>query len=151
MKLAEALVLRADCQKRVEQLKQRLLRNAKVQEGDKPAEEPSDLLAEFESVTAELMRLIQRINGTNSSAMLGACSLTDALAERDVLRLRQDVYRELAQAASIVQTRTSKSEVKFKSAVAVADVQKQADALAREHRELDARIQEANWRIDLQE
>jgi len=35
MKLAEALILRADCQKRFEQLKARLLSNAKVQEGDR--------------------------------------------------------------------------------------------------------------------
>ncbi len=37
MKLAEALILRADTKKRFEQLRQRLLNNAKVQEGDKPA------------------------------------------------------------------------------------------------------------------
>ena len=37
MKLAEALILRADCQKRIAQLKSRLLVNAKVQEGDAPA------------------------------------------------------------------------------------------------------------------
>jgi hypothetical protein len=41
MKLAEALLRRADCQKCLEQLKARLLRNAKVQEGDDPAEDPS--------------------------------------------------------------------------------------------------------------
>ena len=43
MKLAEALILRADCQKRIAQLKSRLLTNAKVQEGDKPAEAPQEL------------------------------------------------------------------------------------------------------------
>jgi hypothetical protein len=37
MKLAEALILRADNKKRFEQLRQRLMNNAKVQEGDKPA------------------------------------------------------------------------------------------------------------------
>ena len=58
MKLAEALILRADHQKRLEQLKQRLLRNAKVQEGDRPAEEPGELLAELERVAADLEGLI---------------------------------------------------------------------------------------------
>ena len=43
MKLAEALILRADCQKRIAQLKSRLLTNAKVQEGDAPAEPPQEL------------------------------------------------------------------------------------------------------------
>ena len=95
------------------------------------------------------MDLIQRINKTNASARFQKSSLTDALARRDVLRLREALYRELAQAASITQSRTSKSEVKFRSAVSVARIQKQADALAKEHRELDARIQESNWQIDL--
>jgi len=149
MKLAEALVLRADAQRRLEQLKQRVIRNAKVQQGDKPGEDPARLITEFEAVAATLMDLIQRINKTNASARFQKSSLTDALARRDVLRLREALYRELAQAASITQSRTSKSEVKFRSAVSVARIQKQADALAKEHRELDARIQESNWQIDL--
>jgi 3-phosphoglycerate kinase len=51
MKLAEALILRSDYQKRVEQLKQRLLQNVRIQEGDEPNEEPKVLkeeLAELE-------------------------------------------------------------------------------------------------------
>ena len=151
MKVAEALVLRADCQRRLEELKQRLIRNAKVQEGERPAEDPRELLKQFEKVADQLTSLIQRINRTNATSQFGEGSLTDALARRDVLRLRQSAYRELAQAASVVQTRVSKSEVKFKSAVDVAEVQKSADDLAKEHRELDARVQEANWRIDLVE
>ena len=67
MKLAEALILRADCQKRIAQLKSRLLTNAKVQEGDAPAETPQELIAELERVSAELLDLIKRINRTNSA------------------------------------------------------------------------------------
>jgi hypothetical protein len=66
MKLAEALILRPDYQRRIEQLKRRLLRNAKVQEGDKPAENPKELAQELEQVSEELQQLIQRINKTNS-------------------------------------------------------------------------------------
>jgi hypothetical protein len=47
MKLAEALILRADYQKRIEQLKAILIRNAKIQEGDAPAEKPEELLKEW--------------------------------------------------------------------------------------------------------
>lgn len=152
MKLAEALILRADCQKRAEQLKQRLLRNAKVQEGDKPAEDPKELAKEFERVSEELMQLTQRINRTNSATEFEpGVTLTDALATRDVIRLKHAVYQELAQAATVTQARYSKSEVKFQSVVNVAGTQKQADELAREYRELDARIQEANWRTELLE
>src|SRR5437868_15491169 len=67
MKLAEALILRADCQKRIAQLKARLLVNAKVQEGDAPAGTPQELIAELDRVSTELLSLIKRINRTNSA------------------------------------------------------------------------------------
>ena len=43
MKLAEALIERADLQKRFDQLEERLQNNALVQEGEKPAEDPEAL------------------------------------------------------------------------------------------------------------
>jgi hypothetical protein len=149
VKLAEALVQRADAQRRLEQLKQRMLRVAKVQEGDQPAEEPTELVEQYESLAGVLEDLIRRINRTNSAAQVGAGSLTDALAHRDVLRLRIAMYRELAATATVTQARSTKSEVRFRGTVSVAAMQKQADALAREHRDLDASIQEANWLIEL--
>jgi hypothetical protein len=45
MKLSEALILRADCQKRIQQLRERLERSAKVQEGETPFEEPQALIS----------------------------------------------------------------------------------------------------------
>jgi hypothetical protein len=152
MKLAEALILRADYQKRIEQLRQRLLRNAKVQEGDQPAEDPRELLAEVERTAADLERLIQRINRTNAATRFDAgLSLSDALARRDVLKIRNAVLRELAGTATVEQVRYSGSEIKFQSTVDVAATQRQADELARQYRELDTRIQELNWATDLQE
>jgi hypothetical protein len=152
MKLAEALILRADAQKRIEQLKQRLLRNAKVQEGDAPAENPRDLIAELDRVAADLTRLIQQINRTNSATILAdGTVVSDALARRDVLAKQHAVYRDLAATATVDQTRYSRSEVKFVSTVDVAATQRRADDLARQHRELDAAIQAANWSSDLLE
>jgi hypothetical protein len=149
--MAEALILRADSQKRFEQLKQRLQQNARVQEGDTPAEDPADLLAEIEHVAVELTRMIQQINRTNSTVMLTPQqSLADALAARDVLKLRIAVYRDLAQAAAVNSIRTTRSEIKFRSTISVAEVQKQADQLAKAYRELDAQIQAANWLTELQ-
>jgi hypothetical protein len=151
MKLAEALVLRADSQRRLEQLKARLIRNAKVQEGEVPAEEPEALLLEYETVAQELVQLIRQINLSNSKSQVAGRTMTQALAERDVLKQKQAMYRDLAQAGTITQSLSTKSEVRFRSTVTVSKVQKQADLAARELRELDARIQEANWLIDLLE
>jgi hypothetical protein len=49
MKLAEALILKADCQKKIEQLRIRLINNAKVQEEETPSEISEELLNELES------------------------------------------------------------------------------------------------------
>jgi hypothetical protein len=131
-------------------LKARILRSAKVQEGDQPAENPQDLLAEVERVADELARLVRRINLTNARTLFSENqSISDALAERDVLALRRAVYADLAQAAAISHDRYTRSEVKYRSTVNVAEVQKQADLLARSYRELDARIQELNWLTEL--
>ncbi len=152
MKLAEALILRADYKTRIEQLRQRLIRNAKVQEGDSPAEDPQEILAEVERLTDELRDLIQKINKTNMATVFEAgVTLTDVLAVRDVLGIRQEIYRTLAATSTITQDRYSRSEVKFRSTVDVAAIQKQADQYAREHRELDARIQALNWTTELLE
>lgn len=152
MKLAEALILRADNKKRFEQLRQRLMNNAKVQEGDEPAEKPEDLLKEIEQTANEYERLIKQINKTNSETEFSkGKTLTDALAERDVLILRRSIYSGLVNSATVSQQLYSRSEIKFVSTVDVGKTQKLADKLSKQYRELDAKIQEFNWKTDLAE
>ncbi|NES97318.1 MAG: hypothetical protein F6K32_19275 [Desertifilum sp. SIO1I2] len=150
MKLAEALILRADCQKRVEQLRQRLTKSAQIQEGEMPPENPQTLLAELETAVSELTGLIQRINRTNSQTELEAgIMLSDALARRDTLILKRSVYESLMNAASYSQNRYSRTEIKVLSTVNVAEIQSQIDRMARDYRELDTQIQAANWNTEL--
>jgi hypothetical protein len=152
MKLAEALILRADYQKRIEQVRQRIYQNAKLQEGDQPDEDPQGLLAQFESMLTALTKLIQQINRTNSTTPFDATMmLSDALALRDELRLRHDTYRTLAQNASTRADRYSRTEIKVISSVNVAEIQQQADLTAQLHRELDTKLQALNWTTDLVE
>jgi hypothetical protein len=150
MKLAEALILRSDCQKRIEQLKHRLVASAKVQEGEEPPEDPKELLKELERISNELEALIKRINKTNSLTQFqDGMTLSDALAVRDVLMLKRSVYSGLAEAASVRQDRYSRSEVKFISIVNVSEIQRRVDELSQQYRLLDSSIQAANWNIDL--
>ncbi|MDI9637002.1 DIP1984 family protein [Geitlerinema splendidum] len=150
MKLAEALILRADCQKRVEQLRQRLAKSAQIQEGEMPPENPQTLLAELETAVSELTGLIQRINRTNSQTELEAgIMISDALARRDTLILKRSVYESLMNAASYSQNRYSRTEIKVLSTVNVAEIQSQIDRMARDYRELDTQIQAANWNTEL--
>ncbi|MEV6248129.1 DIP1984 family protein [Streptomyces sp. NPDC051742] len=154
MKLAEALVLRADAARRVEQLRSRVVGNARYQEGEEPAEDAGALLAEADEVLGELEGLIRRINRTNARAVVeGGGTLTDALARRDVLRLRHSVVSSAADAAAgrdqHGMVRQLRSELKMVSALPVARLRAQADVLARELREVDVLIQRSNWEVDL--
>ncbi|HEY9669179.1 MAG TPA: DIP1984 family protein [Coleofasciculaceae cyanobacterium] len=150
MKLAEALILRADCQKRIEQLRQRLVRSAKVQEGETPPEEPQALIAELDATINELVDLIKRINKTNSLTNLEeGMTISDALAQRDTLSLKRNIYNSLVDAAAYQQARYSASEIKTFSTVNVTELQTQTDRLSREYRELDTKIQASNWNTEL--
>ncbi|WP_149716045.1 DIP1984 family protein [Campylobacter concisus] len=151
MKLAQALILRADTQKRIEQLKVRLLSNAKTQENEKPSEDPKLLLKELDKLTSELFTLICSINLTNSSAKFDGMSLTEMIAKKDALVLKANVLREFATSASQKVDLYSNSEIKILSTVDVAALQKQVDALSKEIRELEMKLQEANWSVDLVE
>lgn len=149
MKLAEALILRADIQKRIEQLKSRLAYNAKVQEGERPGEEPNALLAELDALSGELEQLIVRINLTNCTAKTDGKSLTELIAKRDVLTLKAGALRAFAQVAAQKIDAYSRSEIKILSTVDVAALQKQTDELAKQIRQLDTTLQGANWQTDL--
>ena len=149
MKLAEALILRADLQKRLEQLRQRLSANALMQEGEAPAENPEDLLQELERDTKELEVLIYRINLTNASVKRQEKTLTELLAQREVLALKISILRTTLETASRKVIRGGHSEVKILSTLNVAALQKQADEMSRALRILDTAIQEANWLTEL--
>lgn len=151
MKLAQALILRSDTQKRIEQLKVRLLSNAKTQENEKPSEDPKLLLKELDKLTSELFTLICSINLTNSSAKFDGVSLTEMIAKKDALSLKANVLREFATSASQKVDLYSNSEIKILSTVDVSALQKQVDALSKEIRELEMKLQEANWAVDLVE
>ncbi|MFB6831092.1 DIP1984 family protein [Streptomyces hydrogenans] len=154
MKLAEALAQRAAAVRRVEQLRARVIGSARYQEGEEPAENAAAVLAEVGEVLDELERLIRQINRTNSTAIIeGGGTLTDALARRDVLRLRHSVTTAAADAASGHDQRGAvrqmRSELRILSALPVAELRAQADVMAKELREVDTLIQRTNWEIDL--
>ena len=150
MKLAEALAERAEAQRQYEQLQQRILRVARVQEGDEPAEDPEELLTEANKVLDRLDLLIRRINKTNTETKFDEkYSLTDAIAFRDMALKRRKLYSDLATRASTSQDRYTRTEVRYVSTIKVKDMQARVDQLAKEYRELDTKIQRLNWEADL--
>jgi hypothetical protein len=151
VKLGEALARRAELQTRLAQVRDRLRVTALVQEGDQPAEDPQPLLAELDAIAAELETLIATINATNAQTRLeSGMTLTEALARRDVLGLLHGALKAVADATAQQQARYSRSEIRLVRTFDVAAVRARVDQLARERRQLDVEIQNANWTVDLQ-
>ena len=146
MKLAEALALRSDLQKRAAQLQVRLNNNARVQEREKPAENPQTLLAELDIIMADL---VTRINLTNSAPLPTGETITALLSRRDCLSKKTEMLRNFLACASNLTSRSTRGEIRVYSTVQVPELQKQVDALSRQLRELDTRIQGLNWTIEL--
>lgn len=149
MKLAEALQERADLNKRIEQLRNRLTSNALVQEGESPAEDPDMLLTELNDCFARLEWLMVRINQTNASVQVQEETLTALLARRDVLKLKLAALRDAAYAASQTARRATRSEIKILSTMNVREMQKDVDHLAHQLRLTDNAVQAANWTTEL--
>jgi hypothetical protein len=150
MKLAEALAERSDCQTRLDDIKKRLSRSARVQEGEQPAEDTSELLAESEKVFVRLLDLISSVNRTNARTLFDSKrTISDAIAERYITGKRRDFLATITDAASTRQDRYSKSEVKFVATVSIAQIQREVDQLSKQFRELDTKLQELNWQTEL--
>ena len=149
MKLAEALNLRADLQKRIANLKERLIKNAKVQEGDTPSEDPNMLLNELNDNIIELENIIKLINKTNSSTYIDNESISDIIAKRDTLGLKLSILRSFISESANKIERYSNKEIKILSTVNVAEKQKEIDNISKEYRLIDTKLQGLNWTTDI--
>ena len=149
MKLAEALILRSDLQKRIEQLRVRLNNNAKVQENDEPSENPEELLNELDNNINQLKILIKQINRTNCVTVSNGQTLADLIAERDTLTLKSNILRGFLNIAGQKVNLYSTTEIKIMSTVDVPALQKELDQLSKKIRETDTKLQQANWLTEL--
>lgn len=151
MKLAEALAVRADIQKKISSLRTRIARSAMVQEGTPPGEDADKLLKEAFGAMDELSQLLVRINITNAKCKLAdGRIITEAVAQRDMLIGRHSLLQHAIEASSKEPDRYSNAEIKWIACLPVAILHKQSDDVAKQLRELNLAIQQANWEIDLE-
>ncbi len=149
MKLAEALQERADIQRKLANLTERLCNNALVQEGEQPAEAPDELLEEAAECISRQEKLIAAINLANSATKAGEHTITELIAKRDTLTEKEKIYRRFISAASVSAKRARYSEIKILPAVNVGEMQKKADAISAELRKINGDIQAANWNTEI--
>lgn len=150
MKLAEALIRRADLQKRIAVIKSRIGANIVVQEGSTPAEDPNVLMKEYMSLQKELASYIKNIHKTNNEAMFDETrTIADVIVERDMLEEKRNMLAFVVSKGSEITDRYSTSEIRNVSFVDVKKLQKEADRCSKEYRELDIALQAKNWEVEL--
>lgn len=148
MKLAEALSIRADLQRHIRQLKNRLKDSSKVQEGDTPAEDTQTLFHELDDSLGQLEELVYRINRTNMQTLCEGETLTRLIARKDTLTLRITAMRELLRHVTD-NDRYARNEIRYVRTIDVAALRKKTDDYSRQLRELDLKLQGLNWSTNL--
>lgn len=150
MKLAEALMLRGDIQKKLTSLRERIVRNSTVQEGDTPHEDPNALLKEAFGVIEELEGLVKAINTANLTHKLpDGRTITELLAKRDSLVQWHSVLQAALSSTQRDPDRYGVREIRWVSTLNVVSLQKQVEDLAKKIRECNALIQATNWEVEL--
>lgn len=150
MKLAEALSIRKDLQKRIQQLEQRIKSNVKVQEDDEPLEDPNELMKELHSCLIQLEELIGRINLTNiNTKNAEGLSITQLMAKKDTLTMRIGILRNIYSEATNILNRYSPSEIRLECVIDVKQLSKQIDDYSARLRKLDMEIQSLNFLTEL--
>src|ERR1700676_4653085 len=135
MKLGEALRLRSDNYKKIAELRARAVASAQTQEGAAAPDDPAELLDTIERLWAETLVLVQRINRTTVAAALPPGQpLVEALGERDYFLGVRTPFEAVAEAASAVQPRYMRSEIRIVRTVDAIALRKKADEYARRHR-----------------
>ncbi len=148
MKLAEALLLRADLQKKVDQLTNRLKPVMIVQAGKIPQEDPVKLMAQLRNSIKKLEEIIVKINKTNIlTALPDGRPIMEGLAQRDSLKTLIAQLRILRLSAQI----PSYNANSMQNTIQVKDLQVELDQTGRAFREIDTQIQEINWTTELKD
>ena len=152
MKLAESLLLRSDIQKDLGWVKEQLAKGARVQEGEKPAEDPSELIERAEKRAADMVTLLVRINTANLAHCDAAGrTLTELLAMRDALTLKHGIYTAAYAEATAAEERYGRSEIRWQRSFDVSAMRRRIEHLSVDLRELNGRIQQLNWQIDIED
>ena len=146
MKLAEALLLRADIMRKIEHLQNRITPVLIVSDDKLPQEDPDKLIAQLRKAIEDLEILIVRINMTNNETNIeGEGSLMEALAKRDSLKMLSEKLRNIRYAAQL----NNSSEKNLKTTVDIKRLQVEMDQTGRAFRDIDSKIQGLNWLTEL--
>ncbi|MEG1637821.1 MAG: DIP1984 family protein, partial [Cellulosilyticaceae bacterium] len=105
---------------------------------------------ELADVLNQQEHIVKSINRTNVSVIVAKEeSLADLIISRDLMKKKRNILSAIMQEAVIKQDRYSRTEVKFVNTIKISDLQKEIDGVSKLYRELDVKIQEKNWTVEL--
>src|ERR1700677_3236597 len=113
MKLSEALIEKSHLNKKISEIKERLVANGKIQEGDSVVEDPESLFSELGGVYEQLLSLNKRIAVTNSQTQIDENKkISDILIEKDIMEKKICVLKHVLEESQVKIGRFSRSEIK---------------------------------------
>lgn len=153
MKLSEALIEKSHLNKKIAELKEHLVLNSKIQEGDSVTEAMDSIFAELGGVHNQLLQLTKNISTTNYETKFTVDgvekTLSDALIEKDILDKKIAILKHVQDNCNIKANRYSRTEIKYVVTFDVNILRNQIENLTKQKRKLDIEIQSMNWKTDL--
>lgn len=150
MKLAEALLLRRDLNNRLFQLRNEISNSVLVQEGDTLDRSITELFKEYDEINQQYSELVVAINRKNATASVAdsALLLMEALERREQLRRKHALLTQALDETKAA-PRMGRNEIRLVRTIDTKTLTEQLNATAKQLRELDGKIQQTNWLVDL--
>lgn len=150
MKLAEALLLRRDLNNRLFQLRNEISSSVLVQEGDTLDRSITELFKEYDEINQQYSELVVAINRKNATASVAdsALLLMEALEQREQLRRKHALLTQALDETKAA-PRMGRNEIRLVRTIDTETLTEQLNATAKQLRELDGKIQQTNWLVDL--
>ncbi|WP_270277003.1 DIP1984 family protein [Enterococcus casseliflavus] len=150
MKLAEALLLRRDLNNRLFQLRNEISSSVLVQEGDTLDRSITELFKEYNEINQQYSELVVAINRKNATASLAdsALLLMEALEQREQLRRKHALLTQALDETKAA-PRMGRNEIRLVRTIDTKTLTEQLNTTAKQLRELDGKIQQTNWLVDL--
>lgn len=150
MKLAEALLLRRDLNNRLFQLRNEISSSVLVQEGDTLDRSITELFKEYDEINQQYSELVVAINRKNATASLAdsALLLMEALEQREQLRRKHALLTHALEETKAA-PRMGRNEIRLVRTIDTKTLTEQLNTTAKQLRELDGKIQQTNWLVEL--
>ncbi|MDT2988221.1 DIP1984 family protein [Enterococcus casseliflavus] len=150
MKLAEALLLRRDLNNRLFQLRNEISSSVLVQEGDTLDRSITELFKEYDEINQQYSELVVAINRKNATASLAdsALLLMEALEQREQLRRKHALLTQALDETKAA-PRMGRNKIRLVRTIDTKTLTEQLNTTAKQLRELDGKIQQTNWLVDL--